>query len=57
MSQTEFVGNDTWAKWLRLFDFDSDGDLDIVADGKHGNMVGKIIYWQNNNGIFKYVEK
>lgn len=45
---------DTWIKWIRLFDFDKDGDLDIVADGLHGNLFNKQtqLFWKNNNGYF-----
>lgn len=48
------AGADSWIKWLRLFDFDKDGDLDIVADGLHGNLFNKQtqLYWKNNNGYF-----
>jgi len=47
-------GANSWIKWLRLFDYDKDGDLDIVADGLHGNLFNKEtnIYWKNNNGYF-----
>jgi hypothetical protein len=47
-------GKDTWIKWLRLFDYDKDGDLDIVADGLHGSTFNKQtqLYWKNNNGYF-----
>lgn len=48
------TGTDTWIKWIRLFDFDKDGDLDIVADGLHGNLFNKQtqLFWKNNNGYF-----
>ncbi len=48
------TGADSWIKWLRLFDYDKDGDLDIVADGLHGILFNKEtnIYWKNNNGYF-----
>ena len=48
------IGTDSWIKWIRLFDFDKDGDLDIVADGLHGNLFNKQtqLYWKNNNGYF-----
>jgi hypothetical protein len=47
-------GNDSWIKWLRLFDYDQDGDLDIVADGLHGSLFNKntVVHWKNNNGYF-----
>jgi hypothetical protein len=47
-------GTDTWVKWLRLFDYDKDGDLDIIADGLHGSLFNKQtqLYWKNNNGYF-----
>ena len=47
-------GFDSWIKWLRLFDYDQDGDLDIVADGLHGSKFNKntVVYWKNNFGYF-----
>ena len=47
-------GFDSWIKWLRLFDYDQDGDLDIVADGLHGSKFNKntVMYWKNNFGYF-----
>jgi hypothetical protein len=47
-------GIDSWIKWLRLFDYDQDGDLDIVADGLHGSLFNKntVVHWKNNNGYF-----
>ena len=48
------TGADSWIKWLRLFDYDKDGDLDIIADGLHGSLFNSEtnIYWKNNNGYF-----
>lgn len=48
------AGTDSWIKWMRLFDFDKDGDLDIVADGLHGALFNKQtqVFWKNNNGYF-----
>ena len=50
------TGADSWIKWLRLFDYDKDGDLDIVADGLHGNLFNKHtqVFWKNNNGYFAW---
>ena len=52
---TDESGNNAWIKWIRLFDFEKDGDLDIVADGLFGDLKGnqgKIIYWKNESGKF-----
>jgi hypothetical protein len=48
------TGADSWIKWIRLFDIDKDGDLDIVADGLHGGLFNKQtqLYWKNNHGYF-----
>jgi len=51
-------GNGAWIKWIRIFDYDHDGDLDIVADGLFGDLKGrngKVIYWENKKGKFNYV--
>jgi hypothetical protein len=44
--------NGTWIKWLRFFDYDNDGDVDIVGDGLYGNLLNKKIWWRNNNNKF-----
>jgi hypothetical protein len=56
IDKNQETGADSWIKWLRLFDYDKDGDLDIVADGLHGNLFNKEtnIYWKNNNGYFAW---
>jgi hypothetical protein len=56
----EGSGNGAWIKWIRIFDIDKDGDLDVVGDGLFGDLKGtsgRIIYWENNSGKFKFVYK
>jgi hypothetical protein len=48
---TDGEGKNAWIKWIRLFDYDLDGDIDVVADGLFGDLngsKGKRIYWRNN---------
>jgi hypothetical protein len=45
----------TWIKWLRIFDYDKDGDLDIVGDGTFGSLLYKKIHWKNNNGKYNQI--
>lgn len=49
---TEYDGPNSWIKWIHIFDFDKDGDLDIVADGLFGELYGTRgeiqIYWKNS---------
>jgi hypothetical protein len=45
----------TWIKLIRLFDYDKDGDLDVVGDGLFGSLINKKIHWNNNEGKFKRV--
>lgn len=55
---TDELGNGAWIKWIRLFDYDGDGDLDVVADGLFGELngnKGRKIYWRNDSGKFKQV--
>lgn len=55
---TEGAGKNAWIKWIRLFDYDKDGDLDVVADGLFGSLQGnngRKIYWRNDAGKFKQV--
>jgi len=55
---TDETGNGAWIKWIRLFDYDGDGDLDVVADGLFGDLngnKGRKIYWKNESGKFKQV--
>lgn len=42
----------TWIKLLRMFDYDKDGDLDIVGDGTFGFLENKKIHWRNDEGKF-----
>jgi hypothetical protein len=52
---TDESGNSAWIKWIRLFDYENDGDLDIVADGLFGDLKGdqgRRIYWKNESGKF-----
>ncbi len=44
----------TWIKWVRLFDYDKDGDLDVVGDGLYGGILNNTIHWKNNKGTFNY---
>ena len=30
--ETQYDGENSWIKWLHIFDYDRDGDLDILAD-------------------------
>jgi hypothetical protein len=53
-------GNRAWIKWIHLFDYDSDGDLDVVADGLFGALEGnkgRKIFWRNDEGKFKQVKQ
>ena len=51
--ETKFEGNNAWIKWIHIFDFDKDGDLDIVGDGLFGDIVNSNIHWNNEGGKFK----
>ena len=51
-------GKNGWIKWIRLFDYDQDGDVDVVADGLFGVLEGnkgRRIYWRNDAGKFKQI--
>ena len=51
-------GASAWIKWIHLFDFDKDGDIDVVADGLFGTLngtKGRKIYWRNDSGKFHQV--
>lgn len=53
---TDEKGNGAWIKWIRLFDYDGDGDIDVVGDGLFGELngnKGRRIYWKNESGKFK----
>lgn len=45
-------GQNNWITWIRLFDYDKDGDVDIVGDGLCGDLLDKVIYWNNKEGKF-----
>lgn len=52
-------GKNAWIKWIRLFDYDLDGDIDVVADGLFGDLngdKGRRIYWRNDIGKFKQIK-
>lgn len=49
---TLFRGDSAWIKWLRTFDFDGDGDLDIVGDGLFGILNGGSVVWKQFEGKF-----
>ena len=51
--ETKFEGNNSWIKWIHIFDYDKDDDLDIVGDGLFGDINGNKIYWKNESGKFK----
>ncbi len=51
-NEFEEVSNGTWIKWLRFFDYDRDGDIDIVGDGLYGTLLNKKIWWRNDNSKF-----
>lgn len=36
-----------WVDWLRFYDTDGDGDMDLVADDRFNNLQ-----WRNDNGVF-----
>ena len=49
------VGKNSWIKWIHLFDYDKDGDIDVVGDGLFGDLMGtqgRKIWWKNNGGKF-----
>ena len=51
-------GKNAWIKWIHLFDYDKDGDIDVVADGLFGDLngtKGRKIYWKNTEGKFTAV--
>ena len=51
---TKFEGSyNTWIRSIHVFDYDLDGDLDIVGDGLFGDINDKKIHWKNENGKFK----
>ena len=53
--ETKFEGNNSWIKWIHIFDYDKDGDLDIVGDGLFGDINNNKIYWKNENGKFNRI--
>jgi len=54
-------GNDAWIAWIHLFDYDKDGDIDVVADGLFGPLKGvngRRIWWRDDGkGIFTRVRE
>ena len=58
-NNSEEKGLNTWIKWIRLFDQDKDGDIDIVADGLYGELFDNRskIHWKNNSGYFTMVKQ
>jgi hypothetical protein len=51
-------GKNSWIKWIHLFDYDKDGDIDVVGDGLFGDLMGtqgRKIWWKNNGGKFVQV--
>lgn len=49
------IGKNSWIKWIHLFDYDKDGDIDVVGDGLFGDLMGtqgRKIWWKNNGGKF-----
>ena len=53
------IGKGAWIKWIRLFDYDKDGDIDVVGDGLFGALNGNRgsrIFWKNESGKFKQVK-
>ena len=51
-NEYEENSNRTWIKWLRFFDHDKDGDVDIVGDGLYGSLLNKKIWWENTSNKF-----
>jgi len=60
---TQGSATNAWIKWIHLFDYDKDGDLDVVGDGIFGDVLGynpnnlKVVYWKNDQGKFIQVIK
>jgi hypothetical protein len=49
------TGKNSWIKWIHLFDYDKDGDIDVVGDGLFGDLLGtkgRVIWWKNSSGKF-----
>lgn len=49
------AGRNAWIKWIHLFDYDKDGDIDVVGDGLFGDLngsQGRKIWWRNKGGSF-----
>lgn len=54
------LGKNSWIKWIHLFDYDKDGDIDVVGDGLFGDLLGnqgRKIWWKNNSGKFVQVKE
>jgi hypothetical protein len=54
---TEGKGANTWIKWIRLFDAEHDGDIDLVGDGLFGDLSNpnryQMVFWRNDSGVFR----
>lgn len=50
--ETTYEGYNSWIKWLRIFDYDGDGDLDIVGDGLFGDLYKGNVKWKEYGGKF-----
>jgi len=51
-SKIKNTSSRTWIKWIRMFDVDKDGDLDIVGDGLYGTFINQKMEWINFEGKF-----
>ena len=57
LDEYRYTADNTWIMWFFLKDIDSDGDIDIVADGLFGPKFNNnldIVYWENIDGKFFY---
>jgi hypothetical protein len=49
------TGTNAWIKWIHFFDYDRDGDIDVVGDGLFGSLNGRRIWWKNEGERFHQV--